>query len=275
MPKLIFTSDWHAGLTSSKKIGAMLQETATEKPDALIIAGDHGASLRHSRTVLALARAILPCPIGVVAGNHDLWGRTPEGGDSLALFEYTWPAICRELGLIWLESEVIRIGPIAITGSIGWYDYSRRPPADHPLAHEFTPQRLAAVKGAYNNDAHEISWGLTDPEFANLVGDALETRLAVLERDPAVERVIVATHVPAFAEQQVSLPRDSPIADAYFGNYTLGERIARYSKVSHVVSGHTHRGVSLRSLTRFHHPINVATLASDYGRPDSLTIILD
>lgn len=272
MTKLIFTSDWHAGLTSSKKIGAMLQEIATEKPDALIIAGDHGVSLRHSRTVLALARAILPCPIGVVAGNHDLWGHTPEGGDSLALFEYTWPTICRELGLVWLESEVIRIGPIAITGSIGWYDYSRRPPADHPLAQDFTPQRLAAVKGDYNNDAHEISWGLTDPEFANLVGDALETRLAGLERDSAVERVIVATHVPAFVEQQVSLPRDSPIADAYFGNYTLGARITRYPKVSYVVSGHTHRGVPWTEIKHGTGVLKAATLASEYGTPTFLLL---
>lgn len=270
MSTIIFTSDWHAGLTPLNVIGGMLQEIASANPDAVIVAGDQGGTLKEARAALALARAILPCPIGVVAGNHDLWGRAPGGGDSLALFEHTWPALCRELNLIWLETEVLRLGSAAITGTIGWYDYSRRPPADHPLAWDFTPDRLAAVKGAYNNDAHYISWGLTDPEFADLVGAALETRLAALEADASVNTVLVATHVPAFAEQLVSLPTDSPIADAYFGNITLGRRIIRYPKVSHVVSGHTHREVQWTEITGETHAIQVATLGSDYGDPTFL-----
>lgn len=267
MTKILFTSDWHAGLTSLDVIGALLRDIAAANPDAVIVAGDQGGTLREARAALALARAILPCPIGIIAGNHDLWGRAPGGGDSLALFERTWPALCHELDLVWLETAVMQFGSIAITGTIGWYDYSRRPPEGHPLARDFTPERLAAVKSAYNNDAHYIHWDLTDPEFANRVGEALEQRLAALETDSSVERVIVATHVPAFAEQLVSMPEDSPIADAYFGNITLGQRIIRYPKVSHVVSGHTHRSVQWTDVIRNQYGLIVATIGSDYGAP--------
>lgn len=272
MPKLVFTSDWHAGLTSIDVIGRILQEIAAAEPDALIVAGDQGGTLREARSAIALARAILPCPIGVIAGNHDLWGRAPGGGDSLALFEHTWPALCRELGLVWLETEVLRVGATAITGTIGWYDYSRRPPDGHPLLRDWTPAKLAAVKSAYNNDAHYITWSLADPEFADQCGEALERRLATLDADVSVEAVVVATHVPAFAEQLVSRPEDSPIADAYFGNLTLGRRVARYSKVSHVVSGHTHRGVAWTEIQHETRVIQAATVASDYGVPAFLQL---
>lgn len=272
MNKIIFTSDWHAGLTSLDVIGALLRDIAATTPDAVIIAGDQGGTHREARSALALARAILPCPIGVIAGNHDLWGRAPGGGGSLALFERTWPALCRELDLVWLESEVLRHGSTAITGTIGWYDYSRRPPEGHPLLGDWTPAKLAAVKSAYNNDAHYIQWNLTDPEFSERVGSALEDRLSALEADTSIEHVIVATHVPAFVEQHVSMPDDSPIADAYFGNVTLGERIVRYPKVSHVVSGHTHRGVPWTEIQRDNRILKIATLASDYGAPAFLEL---
>ena len=273
MPKLIFTSDWHAGLTSLNVIGRMLQEIASAAPDAVIVAGDQGGTLREARSALAMARAILPCPIGVIAGNHDLWGRAPGGGDSLALFEYTWPALCRELGLVWLETEVLRIGATAVTGTIGWYDYSRRPPEGHPLLGDWTPSKLAAVKSAYSNDAHYINWELTDPEFADQRGKSLEIRLTALEADASVEAVVVATHVPAFAEQLISRPEDSPLADAYFGNLTLGTRIARYSKVCYVFSGHTHREVPwTERVAEGNRSIIVSTSASDYGMPSYLSL---
>lgn len=272
MSRIIFTSDWHAGLTSSDTIGALLRDIAANTPDAVIIAGDQGGTLREARAALALARAILPCPIGIIAGNHDLWGRAPGGGDSMALFKGTWPALCRELDLVWLETDVMRIGATAITGTIGWYDYSRRPPTNHPLTRDFTPDRLAAVKGAYNNDAHYIDWEVTDPEFSDQVGESLENRLAELEADASVESVVVVTHVPAFVEQLVSMPDDSPIADAYFGNVTLGQRIVRYSKVGHVVSGHTHRGVPWTRVQREDRVLQAGTVASDYGAPAFLRL---
>lgn len=267
MPTLFFTSDWHYGITHLSDLERQIQTIATAKPNAVIIAGDHGTSLRRSRQVLALARAAWECPIGLIAGNHDLWSDPAEGEPSRRLFEHDWPALARELNLVWLEQDVLRLGSTAITGSIGWYDYSRRPPAGHPLLKNWDPVKLGAVKGHYNNDGNYMRWNYTDPEFADLVGTALEQRLAELQRDSSIERVIVATHVPAFAEQLVSLPDDSPLADTYFGNITLGERLLRYPKVNHVVSAHTHRGVPWMQIKRGDRELSVTTIASDYHRP--------
>jgi hypothetical protein len=175
-------------------------------------------------------------------------------------------------GRLWLENDVLKLGSLAITGTIGWYDYSRRPPKGHPLLKNWDPVHLEKMKGGCNNDGNFIHWNYTDPEFANLVGSALELRLAALEADSEIERVIVATHVPAFAEQMVSLPSDSPIVDTYFGNMTLGERLVRYPKVTHVVSAHTHRGVPWTQIRRGDREINVTTISSDYYRPLAQTL---
>jgi predicted MPP superfamily phosphohydrolase len=268
MPTLFFTSDWHYGITPLWKLEPLLQNLATAKPDAVIIVGDNGTTMKRSRQVLALARASLDCPIGLIAGNHDLWDEPGQGEPSRRLFEHDWPALARDLNLVWLENGVLRLGTTAVTGSIGWYDYSRRPPEGHPLLKDWDPVKLGAVKGHYNNDGNYVFWSYTDPEFSDLVGGELERRLAALEADADVERVIVATHVPAFAEQMVSLPEDSPLADTYFGNFTLGERLVRYPKVTHVVSGHTHRGVPWTLIKRADRQLIVTTIASDYHRPD-------
>jgi hypothetical protein len=267
MPTLFFTSDWHFGITGQRQIDPLIQSLAQAKPDALVIAGDNGTTLVRSRRILASVRAALECPIGLLAGNHDLWDEPGEGEPSRRLFEHEWPALARDLNMVWLERDVLRLGSIAITGTIGWYDYSRRPRAGHPLLKNWDPAQLGAVKGSYNNDGNHIHWDYTDPEFANLVGAALERRLATLETDTTVERVIVATHVPAFAEQMISLPDDSPIADTYFGNITLGERLLRYPKVTHVASAHTHRAVPWMKIRRGERDINVTTIGSDYMRP--------
>jgi hypothetical protein len=111
-------------------------------------------------------------------------------------------------------------------------------------------------------------------EFANSLGEALETRLAKLESDPRVREVLVVTHVPAFSEQLVPMAGDHPIADSYFGNLTLGSRLIKYSKLRTVVSGHTHREVPLQTIRSAGREITIATLSSDYRSPKYLALIV-
>jgi hypothetical protein len=65
-----------------------------------------------------------------------------------------------------------------------------------------------------------------------------------LEADAAVRQVVIITHMPILACQVLPWP-DNPdwgFMKAYLGNLTLGKEVVRRGKVTHVVSGHTHKG---------------------------------
>jgi predicted MPP superfamily phosphohydrolase len=147
MSMIMFTSDWHFGITGQRQLDPLIDSIAAARPDALIIAGDNGTSLALSRQILALARAKLACPVGLIAGNHDLWDESGVSEASRYLFENEWPALARDLNMVWLENDVLKLGSLAITGTIGWYDYSRRPPKGHPLLKKLGPGPLGKNEG--------------------------------------------------------------------------------------------------------------------------------
>jgi len=161
---------------------------------------------------------------------------------------------------------------VAVTGTLGWYDYSRRVVTKVTI--NLTTSDYQLIKPRFNNDGNYVRWidKRTDVEFANALGVALETRLAKLESDPRVREVLVVTHVPAFSEQLVPRAGDHPITDSYFGNLTLGSRLIKYPKVRTVVSGHTHREVPLQSIRSAGREIAIATLGSDYRAPKYLMV---
>jgi hypothetical protein len=173
-----------------------------------------------------------------------------------------------------LETDYLQIGDVAVTGIRGWYDYFRRVVTKDTI--HLTTSDYQLIKPRFNNDGNYVRWidKRTDVEFANSLGEALETRLAKLESDPRVREVLVVTHVPAFSEQLVPMAGDHPIADSYFGNLTLGSRLIKYSKLRTVVSGHTHREVPLQTIRSAGREITIATLSSDYRSPKYLALIV-
>jgi hypothetical protein len=95
-----------------------------------------------------------------------------------------------------------------------------------------------------------------------------------LEADRNIDRVVVATHVPVFEEQIRRDPTNIAwsIANAYFGNLTMGRAIARFPKVRAVVSGHLH--TSIRALVKRQRmpEIHACVIGSDYGSPTWLML---
>jgi Transposase len=67
--------------------------------------------------------------------------------------------------------------------------------------------------------------GWDDIAFAARIGAGVTTRLAALDADPDIDAILVATHVPIFAEQLVRRPHESRLISAYFANLTLGKRV--------------------------------------------------
>jgi predicted phosphodiesterase len=272
MIRLAITSDLHydkrGHLTTLDQIREVVTTLQEDNPDAVIIAGDSGHGIENFTACLECFRE-LPMPVGVVAGNHDLWYDEERGYSSEVLWEFILPQIVADMGMIWLENETLQVPDvfedIAIVGSIAWYDYS----AIDPNYQHLTAKEIARLKNEINNDSSWIDWKRTDIEFAQECVAGLHQRLEVAEANPGVRAIMVITHVPILEAQMYRKPynRMWAIGNAYFGNLTAGHRIIQSPKVQAVVSGHTHQGV-VKVIERREMPqIQCCVVPSDYRSP--------
>jgi len=265
MAKIVITSDLHLGITSAATLSMLVEVIAAEEPILTVLAGDIGEGLPNIVKCLELF-AHIPGEVAVLAGNHDLW--TQVEYSSQELWEKQLPEVVQAAGMLWLEGTSWQRDGIAVAGSLAWYDYSAVDPAIANYPAEF----YAQVKGKYNMDALRIDWPWSDQQFAAQLGDAFIERLQQLEDDPNIHSILVASHVPLFEEQmhRKSQDLDWSLGDAYFGNLSLGRRIAPMHKVQAVVSGHTHLGI-ISQVPRPEHPekspLRVSVLGSDYHTP--------
>jgi len=266
VPRVAVISDLHfdpAGdLTSPAAVAALVEEIRAAEPAAVVLAGDLGHPLANFRRCLAAFHS-LRVPLAVLAGNHDVW-HDEVGLGSRELWEHGLADATREAGALWLEDGELRLGDVAIVGSLAWYDYSAAP--EHL---RYPEEHYAAIKGSLNNDAVMIDWPWTDVEFAWRLRQGLVGKLERLERDASVRSLVVATHVPIFEEQMTRKPGNYQweLSNAYFGSLTTGAAVARFEKVRIVVSGHTHCGRRGTVVREGAPPIEVHVVGSEYGRP--------
>jgi 3',5'-cyclic AMP phosphodiesterase CpdA len=255
------TADLHLGITPPGAILHLKEGMMKKKPEVIIIAGDIGEPIQNFKKCLSLF-SDAPCPVGVVIGNHDLYNT-----DGRHHSEELWGRMLRdavkEYGCVWMEDEAVTIGDTTFIGSMAWYDYTSRDPRLSHLPDDF----LYSCKGKFVSDGNYIDWERDDREFAAALLDGLVKRIEVAQGDPSVRRIAVVTHVPLFPEQMVHYRSDNPYSDAYFGNFTGGKEVSRFSKVMDVVSGHTHRGVD-----KVIGNIRVRVVPSDYRKPAFITL---
>jgi hypothetical protein len=264
--KLAFTSDLHLPITPATAIVDLAGDIAAFKPDALAVLGDIGESPGHIKNCLNILKDLVPCPILVVAGNHDLWlpSDSPYQGDSLDLFRQKLPDLVKSIDCVWLEGKAHVLHGVALVGTIAWYDYSAADPSI-----QATPEVFARLKGQFNMDAERIRWRCSDPEFAELVAKPFLETLDRLEADPSIHRTVVFTHVPLLDCQMCRKPNDATwsLSNAYFGNLTLGEKVIQRKKVTHIISGHTHVGRHAIVRLTDGRTLEARVLDSQYGKP--------
>lgn len=253
MPTAIITSDLHLGLDPLVSIQFLKDKIVQHDPAVIIIAGDIGESVKNFRACLSLF-SYVKCPVGVMIGNHDLYAYDKKY-PSEELWTKVLPRIVKKLGLVWMEEENIVINGTAFIGTIGWYDYSSK-------TLKVSDRFYEEEKGVFVSDGNYIDWLRSDTEFAAELLKRLIGRLEKAQENPAVRRIVVVTHVPLFKEQMVRHGSDNPYADAYFGNFTMGKEVLKFSKVTKVISGHTHRKVD-----RMVGNIRVQVVPSDYFKP--------
>lgn len=270
MTRIAVASDLHFDERGYLTAPALVREVAEAMiacgADALILAGDIGHPLRNFRSCIDMF-AGRGLPVGVVAGNHDVWRDDAYG--SRALLEEALPIVVRERGCIWLERDALMLEGIAVVGSMAWYDYSAAM-ADLELSANY----FAEAKPRISNDALWIDWPWTDVEVATTLRSQLIRRLTELEANPDVEGVVVVTHVPLFQQQLLRNPSNFEwsVANAYFGNLTTGRAVAQFNKVRVVVSGHLHASIEDTVERPGMAPLHTIVIGSDYGAPSWVLI---
>jgi hypothetical protein len=260
--KLAVTADLHLPITTAERIAALADEVRAFGPDAFVVAGDLGEGYLDVERCLRLIRERVPCPVWVLAGNHDVWARPPY--DSRRLWLEKVPDLVRATGCQYLEGASFTLGDTAVAGTIAWYDYSGADPIVQASALQFAQEKMN-----FNADALRIDWEWSDPEFADLVSTPFLALLDHLEADPAVRRVVVVTHVPLVEGQMCRDPnnRDWAFSNAYFGNLTLGSKVLSRPKVAHILSGHTHVGRDCRVDRPGLPAVEARVVPSEYENP--------
>jgi hypothetical protein len=260
--RLAVTGDLHLPITKIEQLAGLADEMAAFQPHAAILAGDLAESLADLERCLGLFKQKLPCPVWVLAGNHDLWVRRTS--DSKAVWLERLPAAVEAAGCHYLEGKSFALDGVGVTGTIAWYDYSAADPSVEASAVKFAQEKFN-----YNNDALLIDWEWSDPEFAAMVAGPFIATLTRLQADPSIRQIVVITHVPILEEQMHRIPEDRTWAftNAYFGNLTLGRKVLPHSKVTHILSGHTHVGKAVRVERSGMPPLEARVLGCDYHRP--------
>jgi predicted phosphohydrolase len=265
--RIVITADLHYRPAQRHRYVELARQIAAQQPDCLIVAGDVGHPLRLFERGLTLFEA-LRCPKLLVAGNHDLY-RSEHG--SRALWESILPQATQRAGFVWLEEQSVLIGDVGICGTMGWYDYSTS------AAHLAVPTDVyPLLKELVNHDADYIDWPWSDRAMARYLQRGFHRRLAALETDPSVARILVVTHMPIFDEMIPNYPQSEKwsLLRAYMGNLTLGELVRSCPKVTHVVSGHLHRGSAWQITRTGGCAIDCRVIGASSGVPDFVTLVV-
>jgi predicted phosphohydrolase len=268
LTRIVITADLHYAPSRRADYLAFARTVEEMAPDCFVLAGDVGHPLRLFRRGLQLFER-LTCPRLLLAGNHDVYRSEETGCDSRSLWETLLPAVAAEEGFAWLEDSVMRLGPVGVCGTLGWYDYSAASP-HLPFAAADYPH----LKRLVNHDADYIDWPWSDRAVARFLARRFGARLHLLETDPSIEQIVVVTHVPIFPPALPPYPQNEiySLQRAYLGNWTLGELVQGHGKVSHVVSGHLHRAGQWRIERPGAPGIEFHLVGSEKGRPAAVVV---
>ena len=155
-------------------------------------------------------------------GNHEL----PSLKTPFEMEDFADPRFLNQRSLRLNEEKIL-------VGVNGWYDYS--------FAAEGNAEKHLAAKNLYWYD-RLIERGASDPAVMAAIIARLEELLTALAGTS--KEIIVATHFVPRAEFIVHhtgrYERWNQL-NAFLGSRQMGELLARFPQVTHVVFGHTHR----------------------------------
>jgi 3',5'-cyclic AMP phosphodiesterase CpdA len=262
MPRLAWLTDLHLNFVRGDVRG-LREQLAGVGPDGVIITGDISEAPTLARDLAALER-ILWMPAWLVLGNHDFYG------GSVAAVRADVTALCQRstwLRYLPVEGVVPLGGGSALVGHDGWADGRLGDYAGSQVVlNDFLLVEDLAGRNAQDRLARLHALG--DEAAAHL----REVLPRALDR---YRNVVVATHVPPFAEAcwHDGRPSDDQHLP-HFACAAVGEALrqiaaARPDRRILVLCGHTHG----RGVARLLPNLVVKTGGAVYGQPAIAEVI--
>ena len=113
-----------------------------------------------------------------------------------------------------------------------------------------------------------------DKTFSAQIREKFITRLKFAEQNITINKIIVVTHVPCLEVLITRKPHDHNWSRGtpFFGNLSSEADILNCTKVTHVVSAHTHIAIDT-IIKKYNRKIRCINIGGDYSRP--ATVILE
>jgi len=207
-------------------IEAIGSYTKASNLEMLLVAGDISNNYKTTLSYLDQLEAAVEIPVCFVPGNHDMWDKEGEIKDARKIYEmYEKRSGC-------LCQKVIKLNKDwAVTGAIGWYDYSF---GDLAYSNEAFEKREKNER--IWQDRIMVHWHESDQQFHKRMLTDLEEKLLACEG----KNVIAVTHMIGIPEFKVPQSRpDWDYFNAFLGSREYGELFEKHH-VSYHFMGHVH-----------------------------------
>lgn len=239
--KILILADLHYNdynYTSTCKKNEL--EKITDKIDGVILCGDNAevdTNFENHTKLFKFLRKKFSCPIGFVAGNHDIWTKEIGVDSEKALYEI-FPKLAKAHDISYLETEIMNVGDIRITGTYAHYDYSFFLPNNEVKIADIKKSRvvLPGMRLTYNDRA-KMWLEKSDAKISGHLIEDFQRRL----KNQDMEKMITVSHtIPdlALVGRPVNDSR-SVFLSAYSGSVKLKRVLEKYSPKYHFC-GHTH-----------------------------------
>lgn len=228
--KIALISDLHIDINKEYPVlEAVAAEAGDNQADLLVIAGDISENPKQTLSAMKQLQNMCSFPVYYVPGNHDLWNKfCPERTTEEIYDCYLKDESC-------LSGKAIILGEgngeLAVTGDVGWYDYSLAEP-------EYTREMLDAmsISGRTWQDHLYNQWTKDNASQMARSLEGLERQLKQCGEVP----ILVVTHMLSGRDFCVPVSqKDWGFFNAYLGSTALEQLYLQYP-VRYAVCGHVH-----------------------------------
>lgn len=228
--RIALISDLHIDINREYPILKITAEAAEEKrADVLVIAGDISEDPGMTRSAMAQLQELCRCPVYYVPGNHDMWNKNCPGTATEDIYQaYRADEHCLSGKHVILDRAGVKL---ALTGDIGWYDYSMASPI-HTKAQLDGMQ----ISGRTWQDKLFNQWTADNEQQMRISLDGLRQQLDACGDLP----VLMVTHMLPVRDFCVpEEKKDWGFFNAFLGSTALDTLFRQYP-VRYAVCGHVH-----------------------------------